>query len=171
MDLYPSFETGDNHRLQYVAEVRFRLEKERDFKHRCTKKDRRGANVADRIVTTCFCGQRGFDCLGCRTALDDHRGACRHRHASRRHHMWFAWSRRKIYLPVVPKARLVNMARFVAWPGCETKHNSRPKLNTIADRISTALTDDKISDEEFRLILSEVDKYYNPPARLIRIQA
>lgn len=33
------------------------------------------------------------------------------------------------------------------------------KLNTIADHISTALTDDKISDEEFRLILSEVDKY------------
>ena len=28
------------------------------------------------------------------------------------------------------------------------------KLNTIADRISTALTDDKISEEEFRLILS-----------------
>ena len=33
------------------------------------------------------------------------------------------------------------------------------KLNTIADRILTALTDDKISEEEFRLILSEVDKY------------
>ena len=32
------------------------------------------------------------------------------------------------------------------------------KLNTIADRISTALTDDKISEVEFRLILSEVDK-------------
>ena len=33
------------------------------------------------------------------------------------------------------------------------------KLNTIADRILTALTDDKISEEEFRLILSEVDKH------------
>ena len=33
------------------------------------------------------------------------------------------------------------------------------KLNSIADRISAALTDDKISEEEFRLILSEVDKY------------
>ena len=31
------------------------------------------------------------------------------------------------------------------------------KLNTIADCISTALTDDKISEEEFRPILSEVD--------------
>ena len=33
------------------------------------------------------------------------------------------------------------------------------KLNTIADHISAALADDKISDEEFRLILSVVDKY------------
>ena len=33
------------------------------------------------------------------------------------------------------------------------------KLNTIADRISVALNDDKITVEEFRLILSEVDKY------------
>ena len=33
------------------------------------------------------------------------------------------------------------------------------KLNTIADRISVALNDDKIAEEEFRLILSEVDKF------------
>ena len=44
------------------------------------------------------------------------------------------------------------------------KHNfirclAESKINTIADRISVALNDDKISEEEFRLILSEVDKY------------
>ena len=33
------------------------------------------------------------------------------------------------------------------------------KLNTIADRISVVLNDDKITEEEFRPILSEVDKY------------
>ena len=33
------------------------------------------------------------------------------------------------------------------------------KLHTIADRISVALNDDKITEEEFRLILSEADKY------------
>ena len=42
------------------------------------------------------------------------------------------------------------------------------KLNTIADRISTALTDDKISEEEFRLILSEVDKYDRMKAEIRR---
>ena len=46
-----------------------------------------------------------------------------------------------------------------------SKHNqvlvlAESKLNSAADRISTALTDDKISDEEFRLILSEIDKYH-----------
>ena len=42
------------------------------------------------------------------------------------------------------------------------------KLNSIADRISTALTDDKISKEEFRLILSEVDKYDQMKAEIRR---
>ena len=34
------------------------------------------------------------------------------------------------------------------------------KLNTITDYVSTALTDGKISDQEFRLVLSEVSKYH-----------
>ena len=42
------------------------------------------------------------------------------------------------------------------------------KLNSIADRISAALTDDKISEEEFRLILSEVDKYDQMKAEIRR---
>ena len=33
------------------------------------------------------------------------------------------------------------------------------KLHTIADHISVALNDNKITEEEFRLILSEVDKF------------
>ena len=44
------------------------------------------------------------------------------------------------------------------------------KINTIADRISNALTDDKISDEEFCLILSEVDKYDRMKAEIRRRQ-
>ena len=40
------------------------------------------------------------------------------------------------------------------------------KLNTIADRISVALNDDKITEEEFRLILSEVDKYSQMKAEI-----
>ena len=40
------------------------------------------------------------------------------------------------------------------------------KLNTIADRISTVLTNDKINEDEFRLILSEVDKYNQMKAEI-----
>ena len=40
------------------------------------------------------------------------------------------------------------------------------KLNTIADRISVALNDDKITEEEFRLILSETDKYNQMEAEI-----
>ena len=42
------------------------------------------------------------------------------------------------------------------------------KLNSIAVRISVALTDDKISEEEFRLIFSEVDKYDQMKAEIRR---
>ena len=33
------------------------------------------------------------------------------------------------------------------------------KVNSIKDRISKALNDNKISDEEFNIIISELDKY------------
>ena len=51
MTLYPPLEKGETHRLQHVAEVRFRLEKERDFRASMYKKYRRETNVADGIDT------------------------------------------------------------------------------------------------------------------------
>ena len=49
--LYPPLESEETHRLQNVAEVRFRLEKERDFRASMYKKYRRGANIVDGIDT------------------------------------------------------------------------------------------------------------------------
>ena len=40
------------------------------------------------------------------------------------------------------------------------------KLYTIADRISVTLNDDKITEEQFRLIFSEVDKYNQVKAEI-----
>ena len=55
MGLYPPLETtGDNHRLQHLAEARARLEKDRDFRASLYKKYRRGgggANVVDGLDT------------------------------------------------------------------------------------------------------------------------
>ena len=51
MGLYPPLESGETHRLQHVAEIRFRLEKERDFRALLYKKYRREANFVDGFDT------------------------------------------------------------------------------------------------------------------------
>ena len=40
------------------------------------------------------------------------------------------------------------------------------KLNTIADHVSTALTDGQISDDEFRMVIDEVNKYTQMKAEI-----
>ena len=150
MALYPPLETtGDNHRLQHVAEVRSRLEKERDFKASLYKKYRRGVNVVDGRNTVLSVASVGLAASGVGLLST---------------------------IIAVPVAGGLEAGAIVCgllgaggkffgrWLGVKArKHDqirvlAESKLNTIADRIFF-LTDDKISEEEFRLILSEVDKY------------
>ena len=127
-----------------MAEVRARLEKERDFRASLYKKYRRGANVIDRLdtglsvagatmaatgvglLTTIIVAPVATGLQACGLLGAGGRFICRRLEA---------------------KARKHDQIRVLAVS----------KLNTIADRISTALTDDKISEAEFRLILSELD--------------
>ena len=51
MTLYSPLESGEIHRLQHMAEFRFRLEQERDFRASLYKQYRRGANSADGLDT------------------------------------------------------------------------------------------------------------------------
>lgn len=46
---------------------------------------------------------------------------------------------------------------------------ARAKLNTISSYISKALNDNKISDEEFQLILSELNKYREMKEEIKRV--
>ena len=64
MTLFPPFEKGEARRLQHVAEVRFRLEKERDFRASMNKKYRRRANVADGIDTALSVTSVGLAAIG-----------------------------------------------------------------------------------------------------------
>ena len=65
MGLYPPLETtGDNHRLQHVAEVKFRLEKERNFRASLYKKYRRGVNVVDGLDTALSVASVGLAASG-----------------------------------------------------------------------------------------------------------
>ena len=149
MGLYPPLEkTGDNHRLQHVAQVRSRLEKEPDFRALLYKKYRRGANVVDGLYTVLSVASAGLAASGvgvlttiivAPVAVGLQAGgiACGLLGAGGRF----------ICRKLEAKARKHDQSRVLAVS----------KLNSMADRISAALTDDKISEEEFRLILFEVD--------------
>ena len=142
--------TGDNH--QHVAEVRSHLEKERDFRAPLYKKYRRGVNVVDGLDTALSVASVGHlsTIIAVPVAVGLQAGAivCGLLGAGGK----FIGRRLGV------KARKHDQIRVLA----------ESKLNTIADRISTALTDDKISEEEFRLILSEVDKYDQMKAEIRR---
>ena len=64
MGLYPPLESGETHRLQHVAKVRFRLEEERDFRATMYKKYRRGSNVVDGIDTALSVTSAGLAASG-----------------------------------------------------------------------------------------------------------
>ena len=60
--LYPPLETAD--RLQHIAEVKFRLEKERDFRASMYKKYRRGFNIVDGLDTALSTASVGLAASG-----------------------------------------------------------------------------------------------------------
>ena len=143
MGLYPPLESGETHRLQHVAEVRFRLEKERDFRASMYKKYRCGANFVDGFdtalsVTSVGLAASGFGLLStiiaAPVALGLQAGAivCG----------LLGAGGKLVGRRLQAKARKHDLIRCLA----------ESKINTIADRISVALNDDKISEEEFRLI-------------------
>ena len=157
MALYQPLESGETHRLQHVAEVRFRLEKERDFRASMYKKYRRGAHVADGIdtahsVTNVGLAASGVGLLSTIIAAPFAIGlqarviVCG----------LLGAGGKLVGRRLQAKARRHDLIRSLA----------ESKLNTIADRISVALNDDKIIEEEFRLILSEVNKYNQMKAEI-----
>ena len=150
MGLYPSLESRDTHRLQHVAEVRFRLRNERDFRASLYKKYRRGANFVDGFdtafsVTSVCLAASGVGLLAtiiaAFVALGLQAGAivCG----------LLGAGGKLVGRRLQAKARKLDLIRGL----------DESKLNTNADRISVALNDDKTTEEEFRLILSDVDKY------------
>ena len=149
MTLCPSFEKGESHHFQHVAEVRFRLEKERDLRASMYKKYRPGAN-ADGLDTALSVTSVGLAATGvgllstiiaAPVAISTGAGTIVYRLMGASGNL----ADRRLQA----KARKRDLIRGL----------SESKLNTIADRISVALNDDKITKEEFRLIFSEVDNF------------
>ena len=157
MTLYPPLESGETHRLQHVAEVRFRLEKERHFRASLYNKYRRETYFVDGLGTALSVTSVGLAATGVGllstiiavpVALGLQAGAivCG----------LLGAGGKLVGRRLQAKARKHDLIRGLA----------ESKLNTIADRISTVLTDDRITEEEFRLILSEVDKYNQMKAEI-----
>ena len=155
MGLYTPLETGDNHRLQHLAEVKSRLEKDRDFRASLYNKYRRGANIVDGLDTALSVISMGLAAsdvglfstiIAVPVAIQAGAIVCGLLGAGGK----FIGQR------LQTKARKYDQISFLA----------ESKINTIADGISTALTDDKISYEEFRLIISEVDKFNQMKAEI-----
>ena len=157
MGLYPPIESVDGYRLHQKAEVKFRLEKERDFGASLYMKYRRGVNIVDGLEIMLSAASVGLAASGIRllstiitvpVAVGFQAGA--------------------IVCGLLSPGSKLLVRRLQA--KAKKKHDkiltsTESKLNIIADHASAALIDDKIfEEEEFRLKLSEVDKRW--PVRI-----
>ena len=156
MTLYPSIdeinkESGvDGFRLQQISELEFRLQKERDTRISMYKKYNRAVNALDVVnavlmVATIGLGGTGIGLLSTIVAAPA--------------------------VVIMEGAALVSGVTGLILKFITTKLKKKvlkhdeirvladSKLNTISDHISAALTDGKISEEEFKLVLSEFDKF------------
>ena len=145
--LYPELpvEDGQNYRLQKISEIEQKLITERDTRKSLYKKYKRGINITDGIDTTLI--SAGVIMAGIGFAVP-------------------------VLLPLEIAAIVcgatgvcVNFIRrklnVKAQKHHEIKTLAEAKLNSIKQLISKALSDAQISDQEFKLILDELDKYYS----------
>lgn len=151
--LYPNMpetETDQSYRLRHIADLQHRLETERDSRATVYKKYRRAVNVIDGIDTGLAATSLGLGAGG------------------------IALLSTVIAAPIVVILEMTALGcgilsvagKFVSRRlSVKVKKHSEirvlasSKLDTIADHVSHALVDGVISDQEFKLILDEVEKY------------
>ena len=144
-------------RLQEISRLRKHLEDEKDKRSQLYKKYRRGINAVDAADTALISASMGMGIggVGLLTTV--------------------------IAAPVVLGLEIAALGcgllgvagKFIgrrlsvkAKKHDEVRVLAESKLNTIADHVSRALTDGQISDEEFRLIIDEVQKYTQMKAEI-----
>ena len=144
-------------RLQEISRLRKHLEDEKDKRSQLYKKYRRGINAVDAVDTALISASMGMGIggVGLLTTV--------------------------IAAPVVLGLEIAALGcgllgvagKFIgrrlsvkAKKHDEVRVLAESKLNTIADHVSRALTDGQISDEEFRLIIDEAQKYTQMKAEI-----
>ena len=156
-DRYATAPPDQSYRLQEISQLKKHLEDERDKRGQLHKKYRRGVNALDGVDTALLTAGMGMGIggVGLLSTI--------------------------IAAPAVLGLEIAALVCGVL--GVEgkfvgrrlavkaTKHDeirvlAESKLNTITDYVSGALTDGRISDEEFRLIVDEVSKYNQMKAEI-----
>ena len=144
-------------RLQEISRLRKHLEDEKDKRSQLYKKYRRGINAVDAVDTALISASMGMGIggVGLLTTV--------------------------IAAPVVLGLEIAALGcgllgvagKFIgrrlsvkAKKHDEVRVLAESKLNTIADHVSRALTDGQISDEQFRLIIDEAQKYTQMKAEI-----
>ena len=154
-ELYPKLPTappiedqGQGYRLQKISEIQTFLEKEVEERGKLSKKYFRAANIIDSVDTvlitiTMGAGAGGIGLLS--TIVE---------------------APTVIAIKALFTGLLSIIGKYkVKWATSKAEKHEKiktiasTKLNTISSHISKALTDNEITDDEFRLILEELEKY------------
>ena len=156
-ELYPKLPTappiedqGQGYRLQKISEIQAFLEKEVEERGKLSKKYFRAAKIVDSVDTvlitlTIGAGAGGIGLLSTIVAAPT----------------VIAIEGVALFtglLSIIGKYN-VNWSTSKAEKHEKIKTIASTKLNTISSHISKALTDNEITDDEFRLILEELEKY------------
>ena len=141
------------YRLQKISEIQKEIEHERDKRAALSKRYHRSVKIVDAIdnvfvVTTMVLGVSGIGILSTIIAAPI---AIAMEGASLGVGLLSIIVGSQVNKKLIQKAEKHEKIKTLA----------DAKLNTISDHISKALKDDKVSDEEYSLILSEVDKFNN----------
>lgn len=143
--LYPelSVEDGQNYRLQKISEIEKTLINERDVRKALYKKYKRGINITDGVDTGLISTSVILAGVGLTVPimLPLEIGAV-------------VCGSLGVCVKLV-RRKLTSKAQ----KHYEIKTIADSKLNSIKDLISKALTDGQISENEFKLVLDELDKY------------
>ena len=143
--LYPELpvEDGQNYRLQKISEIEKTLINERDARKALYKKYKRGINITDGVDTGLISTSVILAGVGLAVPimLPLEIGAV-------------VCGSLGVCVKLI-RRRLTSKAQ----KHYEIKTIADSKLNSIKDLISKALTDGQISENEFKLVLDELDKY------------
>ena len=155
-ELYPKLPTappiedqGQGYRLQKISEIQAFLEKEVEERGKLSKKYFRAANIVDSVDTVLItitmgagAGGIGLSTIVAAPTIIAIEGVA-----------LFTG-----LLSIIGKYN-VKWSTSKAEKHKKIKTIASTKLNTISSHISKALTDNEITDDEFRLILEELEKY------------